>query len=300
VHHQRAGRVQGHLEHPQAHARPAHAGQDRGARPRRAAGGSRPAGSAERSLLFCTREWPRSAPVDQTSARPCQSRDGGERRAEAPGRAHAQVLSKDYQKTLLDWVEPGSLPDYLGGTSRATLLDDAGPWQDAGIVADIEAARARGRGAKHIREEPEGEAAAPGAPGGACARAEREREARGGGAAARPSSCPATAPLVGCTVRDFFAMGRPACSRPCDSYVGSSASCRDEVARRRRHRSGGGVRQPGWRRPAAAGHLAAQQLGQPAGCATRRRRAPAHRPRNCKQARPLAVFAQPRPGIGLG
>ena len=95
------------------------------------------------------------------------------------------MLSKDYQKALLDWVEPGSLPDYLGGTSRATLLDDAGPWH--------------GRGAKHIREEPEGEAPAPGAPGQARARSGRERETRGGGAAARLSSCPASAPLVGCT-----------------------------------------------------------------------------------------------------
>ena len=78
-------------------------------------------------------------------------------------RARAQVLSKDYQKGLLEWIEPANLPDYLGGTSRATLLDDAGPWQDPGIVAEIEAQRARSGGAKHIREEPEGEAAGGGA-----------------------------------------------------------------------------------------------------------------------------------------
>ena len=73
------------------------------------------------------------------------------------------MLSRDYQKGLLEWIEPANLPDYLGGTSRATLLDDAGPWQDPGIVAEIEAHRARSGGAKHIREEPEGEAAGGGA-----------------------------------------------------------------------------------------------------------------------------------------
>ena len=73
------------------------------------------------------------------------------------------MSSRDYQKALLEWVEPANLPDYLGGTSRATLLDDAGPWQDPGIVAEIEAQRARSGGAKHIREEPEGEGAGPGA-----------------------------------------------------------------------------------------------------------------------------------------
>lgn len=78
-------------------------------------------------------------------------------------RACAQVLSRDYQKGLLEWIDPANLPDYLGGTSRATLLDDAGPWQDPGIVAEIEAQRARSGGAKHIREEPEGEAAGGGA-----------------------------------------------------------------------------------------------------------------------------------------
>ncbi|KAK9838539.1 hypothetical protein WJX81_006074 [Elliptochloris bilobata] len=81
--------------------------------------------------------------------------------------AKIEVLSKDYQKGLLEWIEPANLPDYLGGTSRATLLDDAGPWQDPGIVAEIEAGRARTGGAKHIREEPEGEAAS--GAGGAAA-----------------------------------------------------------------------------------------------------------------------------------
>ena len=40
-----------------------------------------------------------------------------------------QVCPRDYTSVLLQWVDPESLPEYLGGTSKATLLDDAGPWQ---------------------------------------------------------------------------------------------------------------------------------------------------------------------------
>ncbi len=38
---------------------------------------------------------------------------------------------------LLKWVDAESLPEYLGGTSKATLLDDAGPWQDPKILAQV-------------------------------------------------------------------------------------------------------------------------------------------------------------------
>lgn len=39
---------------------------------------------------------------------------------------------------LLKWVDPENLPEYLGGTSKATLLDDAGPWQDPKILAQVQ------------------------------------------------------------------------------------------------------------------------------------------------------------------
>lgn len=49
-----------------------------------------------------------------------------------------QVCPKDYLPSLLKWVDPANLPTYLGGTSEATLIDDAGPWNDPQIRADIE------------------------------------------------------------------------------------------------------------------------------------------------------------------
>ena len=50
-----------------------------------------------------------------------------------------QFCSKDYTKALLEWVDPECLPEYLGGTSKATLLDDVGPWQDPKILAQARA-----------------------------------------------------------------------------------------------------------------------------------------------------------------
>lgn len=49
-----------------------------------------------------------------------------------------QVCPKDYMPSLLKWVDPENLPRYLGGTSDATLIDDAGPWNDPQIRAEIE------------------------------------------------------------------------------------------------------------------------------------------------------------------
>ena len=48
-----------------------------------------------------------------------------------------QVCPSNYTKVLLQWIEPENLPEYLGGTSKATLLDDAGPWQDSKIMAEV-------------------------------------------------------------------------------------------------------------------------------------------------------------------
>ena len=57
--------------------------------------------------------------------------------------------------SLLKWVDKESIPEYLGGTSKHTLLDDAGPWQDPRLVSEIEADLAKIHRKKDIREEPE-------------------------------------------------------------------------------------------------------------------------------------------------
>ncbi|DBA77767.1 hypothetical protein WJX77_009166 [Trebouxia sp. C0004] len=53
-------------------------------------------------------------------------------------RAKVEVCPKDFLPSLLKWIEPENLPRYLGGTSDATLIDDAGPWNDPQIRAEIE------------------------------------------------------------------------------------------------------------------------------------------------------------------
>ena len=52
-----------------------------------------------------------------------------------------QLLGTNYQPTLLKHVERENLPEYLGGGSKATLLDDVGPWQDQAIIDQIDAGR---------------------------------------------------------------------------------------------------------------------------------------------------------------
>ena len=48
-----------------------------------------------------------------------------------------QICKTDFVPALLKWVDAENLPEYLGGTSKATLLDDAGPWQDPKILAQV-------------------------------------------------------------------------------------------------------------------------------------------------------------------
>lgn len=58
------------------------------------------------------------------------------------------MCPRDYVPTLLQYIDRDNLPEYLGGTSKATLLDDAGPWNDRTLVDDIEADLKR-VGARH-------------------------------------------------------------------------------------------------------------------------------------------------------
>lgn len=50
-----------------------------------------------------------------------------------------QLHGSNFQPTLLKYIAEENLPEYLGGSSKATLLDDAGPWQDPDLIAEIDA-----------------------------------------------------------------------------------------------------------------------------------------------------------------
>ena len=57
--------------------------------------------------------------------------------------AKIQVCSSDYLSELTRWVAPENIPQYLGGKSQGSLLDDVGPWHDEALRAEIDAQRER-------------------------------------------------------------------------------------------------------------------------------------------------------------
>ena len=50
-----------------------------------------------------------------------------------------QLHGTSYQAALLQYIDKDNLPEYLGGNSKATLLDDVGPWKDQKLIDQIEA-----------------------------------------------------------------------------------------------------------------------------------------------------------------
>ena len=40
------------------------------------------------------------------------------------------MCPKDYLPALLEWIDIENIPEYLGGKSHGTLVDDLGPWKD--------------------------------------------------------------------------------------------------------------------------------------------------------------------------
>jgi len=39
---------------------------------------------------------------------------------------------------LLKWIDMDNIPEYLGGKSKGTLVDDLGPWKDPKLLAQLE------------------------------------------------------------------------------------------------------------------------------------------------------------------
>ncbi|KAI7842782.1 hypothetical protein COHA_003528 [Chlorella ohadii] len=57
--------------------------------------------------------------------------------------AKIEVAPSDYMKVLLRYVDAENIPEYLGGKSKGSLIDDVGPWKDPQILAAVEADIAR-------------------------------------------------------------------------------------------------------------------------------------------------------------
>ena len=76
---------------------------------------------------------------------------------DARTQAKIEVCPADYFKTLSKWVDPESIPVYLGGKSQGSLIHDVGPWHDPSLVAEIDAIRAKAEG----RESPAAAGLAP-------------------------------------------------------------------------------------------------------------------------------------------
>jgi len=48
-----------------------------------------------------------------------------------------EILDSNYLPAVLKWVDKESLPDWLGGSSHGTLIEDVGPWSDDKLVASL-------------------------------------------------------------------------------------------------------------------------------------------------------------------
>lgn len=49
-----------------------------------------------------------------------------------------QICQSNYTKDLLEWIDPENLPEWLGGKSQGTLIDDIGPWSDPEVLRKLE------------------------------------------------------------------------------------------------------------------------------------------------------------------
>lgn len=50
-----------------------------------------------------------------------------------------EVCPSNYMSVLLKWVDEENIPEYMGGKSKGSLLDDVGVWKDPKVLAEVEA-----------------------------------------------------------------------------------------------------------------------------------------------------------------
>jgi len=51
--------------------------------------------------------------------------------------AKVEVCPRDYLPSLLQWIDIEDIPEYLGGKSHGTLVDDLGPWKNPELLRQL-------------------------------------------------------------------------------------------------------------------------------------------------------------------
>lgn len=52
-----------------------------------------------------------------------------------------EVCPKDFMSVLRHWIDEDAIPEYLGGMSKGTLIDDIGPWRTEPLLKEIDTER---------------------------------------------------------------------------------------------------------------------------------------------------------------
>eukprot|EP00210_Caulerpa_lentillifera_P001939 g1862.t1 len=57
--------------------------------------------------------------------------------------AKVEVCPKNYLPCLTEWIDVENIPEYLGGKSKGTLVDDLGPWKNPELLKQLSVDRSR-------------------------------------------------------------------------------------------------------------------------------------------------------------
>lgn len=60
--------------------------------------------------------------------------------------AKVEVCPRNYLPSLTEWIDLENIPEYLGGASKGTLVDDLGPWKNPELLRQLSLDRSRSLG----------------------------------------------------------------------------------------------------------------------------------------------------------
>eukprot|EP00210_Caulerpa_lentillifera_P000964 g931.t2 len=57
--------------------------------------------------------------------------------------AKVEVCPRNYLPSLMEWIDVENIPEYLGGKSKGTLVDDLGPWKNPELLKQLSIDKSR-------------------------------------------------------------------------------------------------------------------------------------------------------------